>query len=373
MRDMRLFDEEYFFQHFRMTPTSFEEILSFVAPIITKSRSKREPISASERLCVTLRYLVTGDAQTTISASYRISKTSISRIVRETSEALWEALSSQGYLKVPGSEAEWIAIADQFESRWNFGNCIGAIDGKHVVMQAPARAGSYFYNYKKTHSIVLMAAVNSNYEFISVDIGDSGRQSDGGVFAASVLGHALEEKVLNIPQPRPLRGTSKTFPFVFVGDEAFPLKEYLIKPYARSSIGPKEQVANYRISRARRQVENVFGICASRFRIFRRPIVGNVETVVSITKAVVSLHNYLMFGRSFNNGNRYCPNGFAEGDWAEETIETVGFQALSCTGSHNYTRDAKKVRDDFRDYFNGVGSVPWQWDLVSRTSDPFDA
>ena len=270
-----------------MTPTSFEEILSFVAPIITKSRIKREPISASERLCVTLRYLVTGDAQTTISASYRISKTSISRIVRETSEALWEALSSQGYLKVPGSEAGWIAIADQFESRWNFGNYIGEIDGKHVVMQAPARAGSYFYNHKKTHSIVLMAAVNSNYEFISVDIGDSGRQSDGGVFAASVLGHALEEKVLNIPQPIPLRGTSKTFPFVFVGDEAFPLKEYLIKPYARSSIDPKEQVANYRISRARRQVENVFGICASRFRIFRRPIVGNVQTVVSITKAVV--------------------------------------------------------------------------------------
>ena len=80
-----------------------------------------------------------------------------------------------------------------------------------------------------------------------------------------------------------------------------------------------------------------------------------------------------MFGRSFNNGKRYCPIGFAKGDWAEETIETVGFQALSCTGSQNYTRDAKKVRDDFRDYFDGVGSVPWQWDLVSRTSDPFQA
>ena len=118
--DMRLFDEEYLFQHFTMNPTSFEEILSVVAPIIMKSRRKREPIAAVERSCVTLRYLVTGDAQTTISASYRLSKTSISRIVHETSEALWEALSSQSYLKVPGSEADWIAITDQFESSYIF-------------------------------------------------------------------------------------------------------------------------------------------------------------------------------------------------------------------------------------------------------------
>ena len=47
-----------------------------------------------------------------------------------------------------------------------------------------------------------------------------------------------------------------------------------------------------------------------------------------------------MFGCSFNNG-------FAEGDWAEETIETMGFQAVSCTGSHKYTRDAKKYAMTF--------------------------
>ena len=75
------------------------------------------------------------------------------------------------------------------------------------------------------------------------------------------------------------------FGYVFVGDEEFPLKPYLMKQYARNAMGTEEQITNYRISRARRQVENVFGICASRFRIFRRPIIAEVETVVSITKA----------------------------------------------------------------------------------------
>ena len=71
-------------------------------------------------------------------------------------------------------------------------------------MQAPPRSGSYFFNYKKTHSIVLMAVVNSNYQFTMVDIGDAGRQSDGGVFAASNIGRALDEGFLNITPPRRL-------------------------------------------------------------------------------------------------------------------------------------------------------------------------
>ena len=77
----------------------------------------------------------------------------------------------------------------------------GAIDGKHVVMQAPHNSGSEYFNYKKTHSIVLLALCNARYEFLLVDIGDSGRQSDGSVYNNSQLGHAIEHKLLNIPKP----------------------------------------------------------------------------------------------------------------------------------------------------------------------------
>ena len=208
-----------------------------------------------------------------------------------------------GYLKAPETTSEWKKVACDFERKWNFPNCLGSIDGKHVVMQAPARLVSSFFNYKKFHSIVLLAVVNSNYEFIMVDIGDSGRQSDGGAFAASKLGYAMEHNLLHLTELRQLGNSNKAFQYVFVGDEAFPLKTYMIKLYPRTSLGEKERIANYQISRARRQVENVFGICASRFRIFRRPIIAQVDTVVAVTKAVVGLHNLLMFGRSFEN----CP------------------------------------------------------------------
>ena len=89
IQDLTLFDSEYFLKQFRMTSTKLEELLSWVAPKITqKSSIRRESIAPEQRLCVTLRYLVTGDAHVTIAASYRISPTSISTIIKKTTGAI---------------------------------------------------------------------------------------------------------------------------------------------------------------------------------------------------------------------------------------------------------------------------------------------
>ena len=258
-----MFDQEYLFSHFRITLQKFEELLSLVGHAVAKDAAKREPMGPQERLCITLRYLVTGDAQSAIASSYRISKTSISGIILETCEALWKVLLHNGFLDYPSTAEQWRKVADAFERHWTFPNCVGCIDGKHEVMQSPARSGSYFYNYKGTHSIVLMAVVNPSYEFTFGDICNDGRQSDGGVFAASDLGFALEQGQLCLPKPRCPEKYDKALPLVCVGDEAFPLKEYLIKPYPRISLNTMQRITNYRISRARNLVENVFGICAS--------------------------------------------------------------------------------------------------------------
>ena len=381
IKELQLYDHELFFKQFRMSPAKYEELLSYVGPRISKT-SKREPIGPSERLCVTLRYLVSGDAHITIAASYRISPTSIGRIVKETCPAIWDALCEKGFLKVPNDAMKWKDVADEFERKWNFPNCLGAIDGKHVMIQAPPRSGSTFFNYKKFHSIVLLAVVNANYEFTMVDIGDAGRQSDAGVFSSSKLGYAMNHGLLNTPSSRQLGSTNKHFPYVFVGDEAFPLKTFLIRPYPRSCLTVKERIANYRMSRARRIVENAFGICATRFRILRRPIVLTVQTIVQVVKAVVALHNFLMCGRSFGNYSSYCPPGYVDqetefgitpGQWRGDSSANTGLQPLLNASSNNYTQDARIVRDNFRDYFNSEeGSVPWQNAMVTSTSNRFD-
>ena len=115
-----------------------------------------------------LRYLATGDSFRAIAFSYRVGTSSVCRIVREVASALWTALVE--VMPVPTRE-DWSTIAEQFEWRWNFPNCIGAIDGKHVVIQAPSNSGSLYFNYKGTFSLVLLAVVDGNYLFRVVDVG----------------------------------------------------------------------------------------------------------------------------------------------------------------------------------------------------------
>ena len=129
---------------------------------------------------------------------------------------------------------------------------ITTIDGKHVVMQAPHNSGSEYFNYKKTHGIDILAVCNARYEFLLVDIGDSGRQSDGSVYNNSHLGNAIEHNLLNIPQPEKINPDSlKLYPFAFVADDAFGLKPHMMKPYPNQNIPIDQRIFNYRLSRAR--------------------------------------------------------------------------------------------------------------------------
>ena len=171
-----------------MLPEPFDIPLGLVAPAINKKTTKmREPISTDQRLLVTLRYLSTGDAHTTIAAKYRISPTTIDRIISETCNAFWDKLKEAGLIRTPSSVYAWTNIARDFEDRWTFPNMVGAIDGKHVQMFAPAGQASSFFTYKKTHSIVLLGICDAKYKCTLVDIGDSGRQSNGSVYANSHL------------------------------------------------------------------------------------------------------------------------------------------------------------------------------------------
>ncbi|XP_063858640.1 uncharacterized protein LOC135099899 [Scylla paramamosain] len=77
-------------------------------------------------------------------------------------------------LQTPTTPDEWMRVAHGFKTWWNFPNCVEAIDGKHILIRPPPDSGSYFYNYKGSHSIVLMAICDANCEFLYVDIGCNG-------------------------------------------------------------------------------------------------------------------------------------------------------------------------------------------------------
>ena len=132
-------------------------------------------------------------------------------------------------------------IAQVFEEKWNFNHCIGAMDGKHILIKPPAHSGSYYFNYKHSFSVVLLAIVDANYKFIYVDISCNGRISDGGVFQNCDLYKELEENRFNIPQSTFIPGMNLAFPYVIIADDAFPLKQYILKPYSQTGQTRKEE------------------------------------------------------------------------------------------------------------------------------------
>lgn len=119
-----------------------------------------------------------------------------------------------------------------------------------------------------------MAAVDAQYCFTFVDIGALGSESDGGVFGRSLFGKSLRNGTLNLPDNTCLPGTEVLSPYTFIADEAFPLCENLMRPFPGRELTIERRVYNYRHCRARRVVENAFGILAARWRIFGTRIEG---------------------------------------------------------------------------------------------------
>lgn len=179
-----------------------------------------------------------------------------------------------------------------------------------------------YFNYKGSHSIVLLALVDAKYNFIYVDVGVNGRVSDGGVFRSSTLSKAITQNTIGIPESKPLPGRQKAVPYVILADAAFPLSEHILKHYPFRNMTEEQRIFNYRLSRGRRVVENVFGHLANRFRVFLTTINLGPEKVQSITLACCALHNFLKrenpkqyeeeidkdyvfkFGLTKQNGNR---------------------------------------------------------------------
>lgn len=240
-----------------------------------------------------LRWLASGDSLASHSYAFRIASNTASKIVRETCTALWEVLKDKVFLQ--STVENWQKVADKFQEICQFPNCIGSIDGKHIIVQAPPNNGSSYYNYKGNHSINLLAVSDANCCFSIVDIGAEGRRSNAGVFASSDLARLLRTNSLQLPPDRHLDSSGFKFPYVLVGDEAFPLTSYMMRPYPRSgNLTVTKKIINYRLSRARRTVECSFGILVARWRIFRRPIIAHVSTAKIAVQAATAVHNFIM-------------------------------------------------------------------------------
>jgi len=246
-------------------------------------------------------------------------------------------------------------------------NCGGCIDGKHISIVQPPNTGALYYNYKNFYSVVLMAVVKSNYEFLFVDVGKQGRMSDGGVITETIFYKKMIDGSLNLPNNE---NNDENLNFSFICDEAFALHEHVLKPYPQKSLTNEKRIYNYRISRARNVVENAFGLITSVFRILHTPINLPPQKVNIIVMAICVLHNFLRRHSSHYANNltfdveNSTSHDIKPGSWRQDASQIM--TPLQNGSNKNATIDAKENRNKYMEFFNGIGQVSWQEEMISK-------
>ena len=365
--ELTLEDPPTFRNYSRVDVDMFEELLERLEPRLSRRKQNwREPISAGERLAVTLRFLASGDSYHSLAYNFRIPHNTISLIVPDTCRAIYEEYADE-VLPCPTTTADWEIIAQGFSSKWQFHNCLGALDGKHVAIQCPKKTGSLYYNYKGFFSLVLMALVDADYNFVYVDIGTPGASSDGGVFNKCSLRKKIDAASMGFPGKKSLPGDPEPLPHFIVADDAFPLRDWLMKPFPTRQMTKEERIFNYRLSRARRVVENAFGILSHRFRVLMKPMLLRPDNAVVVTMACCVLHNLIRKTRPqciYSLADREDPttHRVIPGEWRQQPRTLTALENLR---GNNMTKAAKAQRAYLMQYYSSdAGRVPWQDNMI---------
>lgn len=167
-----------------------------------------------------------------------------------------------------------------------------------------------------------MGICDAAYKFTFVDIGSPGADGDMNVFARTSVGSSILTDDDSLDLPRDTTINEIETPFFFIADDAFPLNRRIMKPYSttrNSTLSNEEKVFNYRLSRARRTIENAFGVLVMRWGCLRSEFSGFPEKVKIIVGACCALHNFLI-----NRSNVYTtPAHFDRFDERGNLVEGI--------------------------------------------------
>lgn len=230
----------------------------------------------------------------------------------------------------------------------------------------PSRSGTLYYNYKGFFSIILLALVDANYKFFWADVGNQCSSSDAQIFKNAPMRNGLENGTLCLPDSEPLPHDDRPTPYFLIGDDAFRLRSWMMKPYSNRKMNNKERIFNYRLFRARRVVENNFSILTHRWRCMLGTMQQNPDRVKLIVLAAICLHNLMRLrypGLQNDNLDQEDEAGnYIPGAWRNDRV----LQDVEAVGRGNLpNREGKKIRTYLKHYYNSeVGSLPWQQNMI---------
>lgn len=262
--------------NFRMSEATFNYICAELCNEIERNDTvMRNSIPVNVRVAITLWFLATNADYRTIGHLFGISKASVCLIRKDVCRAIVKVLLPK-YVRIPTGSA-LTDVINGFD-RKGFPHCGGAIDGTHIPIEAPQESPADYHNRKGWHSVILQALVDDVGNFTDICVGWPGKVHDARVlnnsqlFAKGERGDLFEDRTAIINATR--------VPVVVLGDPAYPLRPWLMKPFINTgTLSTEQRQFNYRLSKARVVVEHAFGCLKGRWRCLHKKLSVHVEDI----------------------------------------------------------------------------------------------
>ena len=276
-------------ENFRVSRDTFQYLCDQLRPLIRKQDTRmRKSVSTERRVAITLWVLATPAEYRSVAHLFGLARCTVCKIVNETCRAIIQKLLPL-YIRFPTGSG-LADVVRGFKDKFGIPQCAGSIDGSHVPVTPPSMNHTDYYNRKGWYSMLVQAVVDHNYLFRDLCVGWPGSVHDARVLANSTLFRKVTSGDLLQGDKEDIQG--QELGLYLIGDSAYPLSPWLIKPFAFSStLTTRQKTFNYRLSRARVVVEIAFGRLKARWRRLSKQIDMHIDNVPHIIVACCVLHN----------------------------------------------------------------------------------
>lgn len=331
------FNDEQWYSNFRVTSGTFKYVIDKICIDISHQDTvMRKAVSARRRLAITLYYLASTAEYRTIANLFGVSVSFVCACIKEVCSAIMKRMPS--LISFPSGED--LSRVIQGYEEWGFPMCGGAIDGTHIPILAPTESHLDYVNRKGFHSIIMQAVVDHQYLFRDIVVGWPGSVHDARVLSNSTLyAKGNNNELFSGNCSKQIYG--QNINPVLIGDPAYPLMSWLMKPYPENNATPNTQKTfNYQLSRARMTVENTFGRWKGRFVRFSKRVDMEVPSLVIVITASCIMHNVCEI-----QNNEFLPV------WQIDANHPLSVQDL-CVFADNQVmiKDATDIREALSQY-----------------------
>ncbi|XP_065433650.1 uncharacterized protein LOC135977315 [Chrysemys picta bellii] len=304
-----------------------------LAPTLQRKDTRlRAALTGEKRVAIAIWKLATPDSYQSVANQFGLGKSTVGIVLIQVCKAISCILLRRTVTL--GNVHDIVAGFAQM----GFPNCGGAIDGTHILILAAAHLASEYVNQKGYFSMVLQALVDHREHFIDINAGWPGKVHDARIFRNTCLFRKLQAGIF-FPDQK-ITVVEVEMPIVILGDTAYPLMLWLMKPYTGSLDSSKEQFNNWP-SWCRMTVECAFGHLKGRWRSLYGKLDLANDSIPVVISACCTLHNICE-----GKGERFTQAWTLEVQHLEAEFEQPESRAIK-----GAQRGAARIRDALREQF----------------------